>query len=93
MTITQNSLAAGRAIVDLRLPDDFLVVLIARNNEFLVPSGGTLLLAGDRLLVLSEQESMRRVEAQRVAPSADGRATGGRSPAVMGSNLARVRHL
>jgi len=69
LAITQNSPAAGRAIVELRLPDDFLVVLIARNNEFLVPSGGTTLLAGDRLLVLSEQESLRRVETQWVAPS------------------------
>jgi len=69
MAITQNSPAAGRAIVELKLPDDFLVVLIARDNEFLVPSGGTTLLPGDRLLVLSEQESLRKVEAQWVEPS------------------------
>jgi cell volume regulation protein A len=47
---------AGKAILELGLPDDFLVILIARQNNFLIPSGGTVLQPGDTLLVLSEQK-------------------------------------
>jgi len=47
---------AGKAIVDLKLLTDFLVVLIARENDFMVPSGGTVLHTGDTLLALSDRE-------------------------------------
>lgn len=33
--------ASGKPVVELGLPQDCLVVLISRNGEFLVPSGGT----------------------------------------------------
>jgi Trk K+ transport system NAD-binding subunit len=56
--------------VELHLPHDFLVVLIARGSEYLVPSGGTKLAAGDTLLVLSEQEAFERVRSRmgRLSP-------------------------
>jgi len=38
--IPQGSTAVGKAIVELGLPSDFLVVLIARDNDFVVPSVG-----------------------------------------------------
>lgn len=69
ITIGQGSPAAGKAIVALGLPDDFLIVLVARDNEFIVPSGGMTLLAGDRLLVISEPESLHKVESRCLAPS------------------------
>ena len=53
--------AAGKAIVELHLPPELLVLLIARGDEFLVPSGGTILQAGDRLLVLSEEKALYEV--------------------------------
>jgi potassium/hydrogen antiporter len=56
--------ADGKAIVQLRLPPELLVLLIARGDEFLVPSGGTILRAGDRLLVLSETEALQEVIAR-----------------------------
>ncbi|MBN2386271.1 MAG: potassium/proton antiporter [Anaerolineales bacterium] len=55
---------AGKAIFELGLPDDFLVILIARQNDFLVPNGGMVLQAGDILLVLSENESFDIVRAR-----------------------------
>jgi cell volume regulation protein A len=48
----------------LGLPADFLVVLIGRENDFVVPSGGTVLRGGDTLLVLSDQKSYHEVEAR-----------------------------
>jgi Trk K+ transport system NAD-binding subunit len=50
----------------LRLPSEVLVVLIARENEYLVPGGGTTLAAGDGLLVLADEEAFREVEARIV---------------------------
>jgi potassium/hydrogen antiporter len=46
MPIPAGSLADGRRIVEMDLPDEFLVILIAREDEFLVPSGGTALQGG-----------------------------------------------
>lgn len=63
-TIPEGSPAAGKALVALRLPPEFLVVLIARGNEYLVPAGGTTLASGDTLLVLAEAETFERVRAR-----------------------------
>jgi potassium/hydrogen antiporter len=62
MPIPVGSLADGVRIVEMGLPDEFLVILIAREDEFLVPSGGTTLQGGDVMLVLSEKEAFDRVK-------------------------------
>ncbi len=62
MPVPPGSPMAGKAIVDLDLPDEFLVILIARENDFVQPSGGTVILAGDTLLVLSDKESFEQVQ-------------------------------
>lgn len=70
LTISADSPAIGRALVDLHLPAEFLVVLIARGSDYLVPNGGTTLAVGDTLLVLSEEAAFVRVrktiERQRI---------------------------
>ena len=52
----------GQAIFELGLPDEFLLILIARTNDFVLPSGGTALEAGDTLLVLADKASFDRVQ-------------------------------
>jgi cell volume regulation protein A len=64
LTIPSNSHMAGKAIVELGLPADFLVILIARENDFILPSGGTVLQEGDTLLVLSDKKSFDEVQAK-----------------------------
>lgn len=59
--IPSSSRITGRAIVELGLPDDFLVILIVRDNDFMLPSGGTVLRGGDTLLVLSDKKSYQDV--------------------------------
>jgi len=58
LQVPPRSTADGKAIVELGLPPELLVLLIARGDEFLIPSGGSILQAGDRLLVLSEGEAL-----------------------------------
>lgn len=49
--------AVGKAIYQLDLPPEYLIVLVARGDEFLVPNGGMILQDGDALLSLSTQEA------------------------------------
>jgi cell volume regulation protein A len=63
LEIAPDSTVAGKQIVDLHLPPDALILLINRNNEFIVPRGGTILQAGDRLLVLADKEALARIQA------------------------------
>lgn len=61
LLIPRDSSLAGKAIVELGLPEDFLIILIARDNDFVLPSGGTVLQGGDTLLVLSDKRSFDEV--------------------------------
>lgn len=68
LPIPAGSPVVGKAIVELGLPAEFLVILIARENDFILPSGGTVLQAGDTLLVLSEEKAWEQGRAKVVAP-------------------------
>lgn len=60
LEVPPGSLADGKPIVALDLPDELLVILIARGDEFMIPSGGSRLEAGDRLLVLSDPNALQQ---------------------------------
>jgi potassium/hydrogen antiporter len=62
LPIPPGSCAEGKRIVDLKLPPGFLIILVARGREFLVPGGGTKLDAGDILLVLTEEETFQGIK-------------------------------
>jgi cell volume regulation protein A len=64
LPIPSGSLAEEKRIVELNLPPGFLVILVARGDEFLVPGGGTKLAAGDTLLVLTEEETFQQIQGQ-----------------------------
>lgn len=59
--ISEDSAAVGKQIVELRLPKGALIVLINRNAESIVPAGGTVLEAGDTLLVLAHKDDIAQV--------------------------------
>lgn len=58
--IPAGSPATRRQIVDLDLPEEALVVLLSRDERFLVPRGGTVIEPGDRLLVLVSPADLDR---------------------------------
>lgn len=62
--ISTGSQAAGKRIVDLGLPKDVLIVLMGRGDEMIVPSGSTVILPGDTLLVLGEKEPVSATRMQ-----------------------------
>ena len=52
----------GRPLRDVRLPGGVLVALVHRDGEIAVPSGSTVLRAGDRLTVLGDPAGIRQLE-------------------------------
>jgi Kef-type K+ transport system membrane component KefB/Trk K+ transport system NAD-binding subunit len=53
VTITKE-LHFGQKIRDLKLPGDLLIVALQRENEMIIPTGGTELEKGDRLSILGK---------------------------------------
>lgn len=60
--VPASSPVVGRSVAELGIPRGVLVVTIARDGEFVVPSGDTEVRAGDALLVLADTERARAVE-------------------------------
>lgn len=60
--IPPGSPAVGKAIVALGIPSGALFVMLRREREFIVPSGSTVLQAGDTLLMLAQKEDLPIVE-------------------------------
>jgi cell volume regulation protein A len=61
VVIPPEAPVVGRSILQLGLPPGALILLIGRGGENLVPNGGTVLEADDRLLVLAEKEAIPAV--------------------------------
>ncbi len=59
--IPYSSAIAGKPIVELGLPPDSLIVLVNRDENFFVPSGGSTLEGGDVVLVLLNQNNLPEV--------------------------------
>jgi cell volume regulation protein A len=55
--IPEKADVAGKTIVELGFPRDFLISLIYRNEHYIVPSGGTKLKAGDTILALVNRKN------------------------------------
>jgi cell volume regulation protein A len=62
LVLPVGSSAVGRPLVELGLPRDTLVVLIGRNEQYLVPTGGTVLEEGDTLLALAGKDQLGRLK-------------------------------
>ncbi len=62
ITVTDNLLSMGDCLMDIPLPDNTLVVMVKRDNNFLIPKGKTRLYENDKLLVITEdEEELKRV--------------------------------
>ena len=49
---------AGKAIKDVPIPGDAILVSITRDTEFIIPHGNTVLLPWDRILVLTQDDTL-----------------------------------
>jgi cell volume regulation protein A len=69
LLVPPDSYMHGKAIFELGLPPEFLIVLIARENDFMLPTGGTILLGGDTLLALADNQTFAEVQATLASTS------------------------
>ncbi len=56
--VPYNSGAVGKMIRDLNVPEKCLIMLISRNDKFVIPAGPTVIEGGDVLLVLANTEDL-----------------------------------
>lgn len=57
--IPNDSVLVGRSIAEINLPDDFMILLIRRNNEVFAPRGGTYFDGGDVLLTIAHDRDLK----------------------------------
>ncbi|MDD4148954.1 MAG: potassium/proton antiporter [Bacteroidales bacterium] len=55
--ITKSMIANGNRIMDLSLPDNTLIVLLKRDDKYLVPTGKTVLQKQDKLLIITDDQN------------------------------------
>ncbi len=58
--ISDETMKYGKNLIEMPLPDKTLVVMVKREEQYFVPTGQTLLYAGDKLLVISDDEDALR---------------------------------
>ena len=56
ITISENSELINRKIVNAGFPSSIYIIAIKRKGVYLTAAGNTLLLAGDELYILTENE-------------------------------------
>lgn len=58
VTVQEGSQIAGKRVVDLNIPQTALIVLLKRGKDSYVPRGGTVIRAGDQLLITSRKHDL-----------------------------------
>lgn len=56
LTVAADSSAVGRAVHALRLPDECVLVAVLRGEAVLIPSGDTVIQAGDQIVAIARRE-------------------------------------
>jgi len=56
-TVTEKMLTIGTRMMDFRLPEKTLVIMVKRGDNYFVPTGKTHLHVGDRLMLLSDNQA------------------------------------
>ncbi|HUH28688.1 potassium/proton antiporter [Gelidibacter sp.] len=58
--VTENALKDGHYLMDLKLPEKTIVVMVKRDGKYFVPNGKTSLAADDMLLVITDDYTALR---------------------------------
>lgn len=56
--LPENFKFAGQAVKDIPMPGDVILVCITRDAEFIIPHGNTTLLPWDRILCLTQDDTL-----------------------------------
>ncbi len=69
-TLTEDDLAGGNTLKEINLPEGARVVIIRRNNKFIVPDGRVKLYSGDQLLMIYAEEGFELPDLKVIAGNA-----------------------
>jgi cell volume regulation protein A len=61
LTVPYDSWMVGKSVAEVGLPSDSLITLIARNENFIVPAGHTMIEAGDVLLTIVNNNNIQEI--------------------------------
>jgi len=64
--VREAFLAGGKHLKEISLPAGTLVVMVKRGEEYFVPTGGTQLELGDKLLVLTDNDTQLKTDLQKL---------------------------
>lgn len=56
MAITESMLTNGNKLINFELPDNTLAIMVKRDNGFFVPTGKSIIKAGDILLLITDHD-------------------------------------
>lgn len=62
LSVPYNSNVVGKQIVELGLPSSAVIILIKRKNSSLVPRGGTIIQAEDKLLFIADNSDLPKIK-------------------------------
>ena len=57
-----GSVAVGKRLFEIGIPKGALVTLISREEQFIIPDGGTVLESGDVMLVMADKTALKTIE-------------------------------
>lgn len=57
--VPENSSIEGKMLKQIGVPEDCLILLIARKEKYVIPTGSTIISSNDVLLILAENEGIR----------------------------------
>ena len=60
IVLTEDMLIHGDRLMDLSIPQGTLIILVKRNNEFIIPNGSLHLHVGDKLLTMSAKDDDKK---------------------------------
>ncbi len=61
LSVGRESGVVGKQLLDLGLPSGALILLVSRVGECLIPGGGTVLEAGDQLLIMADRKDIPKI--------------------------------
>lgn len=64
--VREAFIAGGKQLKDISLPGGTLVVMVKRGEDYFVPTGGTSLHLGDKLLVLTDNDAALKRDLQKL---------------------------
>ena len=62
LLVPYGSAAAGMKVAELGVPEKCLIVLVSRNDKYVIPTGSTVIEDGDVLLVLANDSDLRKMQ-------------------------------